>query len=187
MHNDVTQQIQGLQRVIDFLRSVGLTVVIEPGANGFVRLVRIVDGCLHVDPACAPSALLHEAGHLAIVPERFRAYMSDNLQAGIVKMFDHIELLDLHSDHPLQRAALQCSDPEATAWAWAAGLACGLTPEQIILDHEYGGSGAEIRSMLLVMRYAGIHGLAHAGMCRQGFLVPKSEHYPAMRTWLQPA
>lgn len=75
MPNDTSQQSQALQRVIDFLRTVGLTVVIEPDANGFVRLVRIVAGCLHVNPACAPSALLHEAGHLAIVPERIRAYM----------------------------------------------------------------------------------------------------------------
>ena len=88
MPNDAARETQELQRVIDFLLTIGLPVVVEPGAKGFVNMVRISAGCLFVDPACAASALLHEAGHLAIVPNRFRAYMDDNLQAGIQIMFD---------------------------------------------------------------------------------------------------
>lgn len=176
-----------LPRVIDFLRSIGLEVQIMPGATGFVPGCRIVAGALHVDASCEASAILHEAGHLAAVPGRFRSYMSDDLSAGMKRMFEELALMNLGPDDPLERAAIQCSDPEATAWAFAAGLAIGLAPEDIVQDAEYDGSGAEIRSMLLANQYVGINGLAHAGMCKRGIWVAKELRYPHMEHWLQPA
>lgn len=176
-----------LARVLDHLRQIGIEVHVVPGATGFVRGCRIVAGALLVDPECAPSAVLHEAGHVALVPARFRPYMSDNLCVGMKRMFVELQEMDLPPDHPLERAALQCSDPEATAWAWAAGKAAGLAPEEIILDEEYGGSGAEIRSMLQANQYVGINGLAHAGMCKRGHWAPPEVRYPNMQCWLQAA
>ena len=176
-----------LERVIEHLRRIGLAVHVDSGVNGFVPGVRIVDGALSVDPTCLSSSLLHEAGHLAIVPGRFRSLMNDNLAVGMRRMFDELESMNLHPDHPLRRAAIQCSDPEATAWAWAAGLACGLAPNEIVMDHEYDGAGAEIRAMLACGQYAGINGLAHAGMCKRGMSVCAEERYPVMTTWLQAA
>lgn len=176
-----------LQMVITHLLAIGLEVHEVSGASGFVPGCRIVSGTLHVDPSCAPSALLHEAGHCAIVPARFRRFMSDNLSIGMKRMFDELEVMNLDPDHPLERAAIQCSDPEATAWAWAAGLAIGLAPENIILDEEYNGSGMEIRSMLEANQYIGINGLAHAGMCKRGIWVAENIRYPKMEHWLQAA
>ena len=176
-----------LPRVLNHLREIGLEVCITPGATGFVPGVRIEHGTLRVDPACAPSSLLHEAGHLAIVPARFRGRMSDNLAAGMKSMFDELSRMGLDPDHPLERAARQCSDPEATAWAWAAGVAIGLPPEEIIRDAEYDGAGAEIRAMLQASQYYGINGLSHAGMCKRGFMVAQEQRYPKMQHWLQAA
>lgn len=157
------------------------------GANGFIPGCRIVSGALHVDAQCAPSAVLHEAGHLAIVPTRFRSLMSDNLAVGMARMFAELDTMDLDPDHALSRAAIQCSDPEATAWAWAAGVAIGLPPAEIIQNAEYDGSGAEIRAMLQAGQYVGINGLAHAGMCKRGYAVPVDLCYPKMQQWLQAA
>jgi|SRR6516225_5614690 hypothetical protein len=176
-----------LTRVIDFLLSIGLKVEMQEGARGFVDGIRIEHGMLIVDPECRLSSLLHEAGHLACVPSRFREYMNDNLALGMRKMMSEIEKMALEPDHPLERAAVQCSDPEATAWAWAAGVAIGLKPEQIIQDDEYDWSGAEIRAMLQVNQYMGINGLAHAGMCKRGAWVAPEIRYPKMTTWLQAA
>ncbi|MDK6079752.1 hypothetical protein [Massilia varians] len=176
-----------LTRVLDHLAAIGIEVHIVPGATGFIPGCRIEAGALLVDPECAPSAVLHDAGHVALVPSRFRSYMSDNLGAGMKRMFDDLHEMDLPPDHPLQRAAIQCSDPEATAWAWAAGMAVGLAPEEIILDAEYGGTGAEIRSMLQANQYVGINGLAHAGMCKRGHWVAPEARYPNMHCWLQAA
>lgn len=76
---------------------------------------------------------------------------------------------------------------EATAWAWAAGVSIGLKPGQIIQDDEYDGDGASIRSRLQANQYAGINGLAHAGMCKRGAWVPPEARYPNMTAWLQAA
>jgi len=66
-------------------------------------------------------------------------------------------------------------------------MAVGLAPEEIILDAEYGGTGAEIRSMLQANQYVGINGLAHAGMCKRGHWVAPEARYPNMHCWLQAA
>lgn len=102
-----------LTRVLDHLAAIGIEVHIVPGATGFIPGCRIEAGALLVDPECAPSAVLHDAGHVALVPSRFRSYMSDNLGAGMKRMFDDLHEMDLPPDHPLQRAAIQCSDPAA--------------------------------------------------------------------------
>ncbi len=172
---------------INFLERIGLGVKLQEGVSGFVEGVRIESGILLVDPACRVSGLLHEAGHLACIPTRFRHYMDDNLANGMRRMMSEIRELSLDPDHPLERAAIQCSDPEATAWAWAAGIALGLRFEQIIQDDEYDAGGAGIRMMLIANRYLGINGLAHAGMCKRGYFVDKAECYPKMQCWLQTA
>jgi|SRR5579859_346840 len=181
-----------LQRAFDFVESIGLPIAWHAGAAGFVDHIRIQDGSLLVDERCEASTLLHEAGHLAITPGRFRPLMNDNVSAGINAMMAQIQALDLHPDDPLYRAAIQCSDPEATAWAWAAGAAIGLPPKTVIQDHEYDCTGDAVRFQLMaslkattrVTGHPGIHGLAHAGMCalRAGTALPM---YPKLVNWLQ--
>ncbi len=123
---------------------------------------------------------------MAIVPGRFRSLMSDNLEAGIGEMFQAIAEMDLCPDHPIARAAIQCSDTEATAWAWAVGVTIGLPAEEIIQDDEYDGDGAFIRVCLGANAYLGINGLAHAGFCRVGRSggLPR---YPKLAFWTQAA
>ncbi|WP_298150869.1 hypothetical protein [Flavobacterium sp.] len=176
-----------LINVLNFLRTIGLDVAIKEGAEGFIEGVRIENGCLLVDPACSASSLLHEAGHISCIPGRFRHYMSDDLATGMQRMLNDLQLMCLEPDDPLERAVIQCGDPEATAWAWAAGVAIGLNPDQIIQDHEYGGEGASIRMMLQANQYLGINGLAQAGMCKRGNRIKPDLRYPNLTTWLQSA
>lgn len=183
-----------LKITFEFLNDIGLPAVWHPGAHGFARHVRIAEGRLLVDPRCAASNLLHEAGHLAIVPTAYRHLISDDVEAGAAKMIDDIWSMDLDPDHPLVRAAIQCSDPEATAWAWAAGLAVGLDQEKIIQDHEYDGGGADVRLALglslkprgSVSGWPGFNGLAHAGFCALHDRGPLPR-YPKLAFWLQPS
>jgi uncharacterized protein len=92
-------------------------------------------------------------------------------------------------DSALARACIQCSDPEATAWAWAAGVHLGLDPKEIVQDDEYGNGGSDIRLMLSMNKYMGINGLAFAGFCvtRPGPLEQMSglPAYPKLAMWLQ--
>lgn len=179
-----------LARVIEALNAIGLPTHAEAGASvkSFVPGIRMVRGELVVSPEARVSALLHEAGHLCTVPTRFRHYVGANWSAAIARMFD--EAAGEEPDSPLYRALLQCSDPEATAWAYAFGRHLGLAPEEIILDDEYDGSGAFLRMQLGGRAYLGINGLAAAGFC--GTNAPSARArklplYPELAFWLQDA
>ncbi len=178
-----------LQRVIEFLRTIGLQVTERPSVTGFIPGVCIVDGALLVDTAMTtPSNLLHEAGHLATIPGAYRSAIQTDVSEGVGAMLDDLRSRDLHPDHPLNRAALHCSDVEATAWAYAAGIHLGLPAEKIIEDQDYDGDGASVRSMLHMGQYFGIHGLAHAGFCAVNDRVAKYTGlpaYPTIAMWLQ--
>lgn len=144
-----------------------------------------------VDPAVSrPSGLLHEAGHLACVPAEYRHLFSGDVAKGQQLMLDQLEASGADIDSPLYRAVIQTSDPEATAWAFAAGLAIGLKPQQIILDDEYDGEGWDVRFGLSSRRYLGINGLANAGFCCTSARLSAYTGlpaYPNLRFWLQPA
>ncbi|ONN71218.1 hypothetical protein [Pseudomonas oryzihabitans] len=174
-------------KTAEFLADIGLTVLWRPGASGFIDHIEVVAGALHLDPRCSISALLHEAGHLALVPTFYRAMLSGDVHRAIGKVFDDPSVSELPPDHPTLRALLQASDPEATAWAWAAGRHLGVPDELIILDREYSGGGRDIRLALAARRYIGIHGLMHAGFC----VVRATPYrplptYPDLAFWLQP-
>lgn len=167
-----------------FCEKIGLQLAWEPGANGFLKGIRIDKGRILVDPGAAASALLHEAGHLAILPPDLRHKATGDLEALLSDMATI--LADEPIDSPYQRALLQCSDTEATAWAWAAGIAAGLSHTEIIQDQEYDGGGADIRVSLACRAYVGIHGLKHADFC----VLPRQQNtngYPHMLKWLQDA
>lgn len=188
MKSTFNEAQQQLERTVCFLRGIGLVCTMKPGAHGFVHGVSIRHGGLEVDMQKAtPSALLHEAAHVCILPTRFRHLACGDLTDAFQVMFAETDFSD--PDAPPARAAIQCSDPEATAWAWAAGRALGLAPDVIIQDDEYEGEGKWIRLQLASGHYAGIHGLAHAGFCtvRESVLSRLQGHpvFPNLSRWLQ--
>ncbi|TXH00092.1 MAG: hypothetical protein E6R08_01195 [Nevskiaceae bacterium] len=149
----------------EFLSAIGIAWRWLDGAKGFCDGVDIADGVLLVDPEARTSTLLHEAGHLATLPGEFRHQAQRNI-SGVQKLvLEAVAFSD--PDAPIARAAMQCSDPEATAWAWAAGVHLGLDPRLIIQDDEYGETGALVRLQLAGRAYPGINGLHHAGFCAQ--------------------
>ncbi len=152
-------------RKMAFLNWTGIAARYESWASGFSVGCRIDRVTLAVDPACRISTLLHEAGHLAITPRCFRSWMDGNLYAGQRAMLDAVCDTTHHPDDPLYRAVIQCSNPEATAWAWAEGAALGLPGEEIVRNDEYSAEGEAIRLALYMRAYSGVHGLANAGFC----------------------
>jgi hypothetical protein len=151
--------------VMRFLNEIGVCARYEDGATGFSKGCRITQGALHVDPDCRISTILHEAGHLAITPRCFRSFMNGDLHAGQREMLRIVDEAGVYPDDPFYRAVIQCSDPEATAWAWAAGTELNLPGAEIVRNDEYGGDGEGIRLALQMRAYIGVHGLAHAGFC----------------------
>ena len=176
-----------LRTAMAFLQTIGIPArLVENVDGGFTPNVRISKGCLVVGWRAHVSNVLHEAGHMAVLPAHFRPWMTGNLQQGHRRMMNFVGAMDLDPDSPLMRAVLQSSDPEVTAWAWAAGSHLGLAPSEIVRDADYGGEGEQIRACLTTGYYVGIHGLAHAGFCsvRTG---GRLQPYPLLQHWLQPA
>lgn len=173
------------ERALSFLSDIGLPVAVERGARGFIEGVELRDGGLRVDPMASVSNVLHEAGHLAIVPSKFRHYLSGNIAHGLQQAFEEMEEHGLPGDDPLYRKMLQTGDTEATAWAWAAGKALNIPEELIIRDEDYDGTDESLRLGLSLGAYLGIHGIANADFC-----TPRRSHrglpvYPQLAFWLQ--
>jgi hypothetical protein len=157
-----------LDTIVQFLRSIGL--VVEPAelqGDTFLPAIRIVQGGLRYDPARlqTPGDLLHEAGHLAISPDRM--------------------LLNDAIDNQSPDAATD--EVEAIAWSWAALVHLGLPGE--VLFHPAGYKG-QSESLLMAYRlgvHVGASGLARRGLC----LLPAQaegsgvQAYPHLRRWLQ--
>lgn len=176
-----------LTLTMDFLNEVGITVRLVPGATGFAQHCEISAGSINVDPRCRASALLHEAGHLATVPEQYRLFFTGNVGAGQRAVFKAVSGIDVIPGSPLDRAVVQIGDGEATAWGWAAGIQIGIPESRIIRNDEYSGEGSLIRIGLKTNNYLGINGLAHAGFCKV-----KAHHpsdlpvYPSLAYWVHP-
>jgi hypothetical protein len=180
---------QAAQRVRAFLAEIGLEVVVEPGANGFVPGVALGRGRLHVDEDTVEVGdLLHEAGQVSVLPARFRHLADGDIGEAQKAMFKALRAEDADLQGLEWRRALQCCDPEATAWAWAAGLHLGIHSRDIIAGKAYGGEGDDVRTSLQLRAYCGINGLFHAGMCVASRTLASSlnvEPFPAMSRWVQ--
>lgn len=162
--------------VIEFLRDIGIEVILVDEVEGFLDHIEIVNGTLHITSSAPPSDILHEAGHIAIFPENYRHMVNGNIDECCADIFDQVQ--DLHPEHPLIQALLQCSETEATAWAWAAGKHLGMEEPHIITNDAYDNEGESIRLALSMNSYFGINGMAAAGMTTKGM-------YPKMLKWTQ--
>jgi len=174
--------------VANWLRSIGLKVAFSPDPlEGFLPNVLISDGGLVYDASCHVSDLLHDAGHLAIIPACVRGMIQgQNVDEWIPAIVERFPFPDRHPDHPFSRALLNADDCAVTAWAWAAGRHLGLSDVEI-LHHGYQDDVESVRAMLTANAYCGIHSLAHAGFCATSARHPTLPKYPQLRMWLQDA
>lgn len=167
-----------VERTLRFLADIGLETKSVAGAAGFLDGVTFDRGILLYDPDRTTSSdLLHEAGHLAVIPGRFRPLAGDDLDETFAIMGAALDGLAI--DSPEMRAILQAGEAEATAWSYAAGRAIDLKGRHIIADEDFSGDGAEIRAMLSYGAHFGVHGLVHGGMCAS------KRDYPRLLRWLQ--
>lgn len=169
------------ERVIDFLNSIG--IVVKKGTvpkKSFLPCLLIQDGEIFYEENFNISDMLHEAGHLALVPGEYRKFCTGDMGKAVRILWTIIEKVEgkIAPDSLIYRQLLQCGDPEATAWAFAAGVKNNIPPEIIILDRQYGGSGSSIRECLKHKCYLGINGLRAAGF------IDSVKDYPKLKYWM---
>jgi hypothetical protein len=174
-------------RAAAFLGSLGFTIRVAPCTGGFLDEVEIAGGDLLVlrDTDDLAGELLHEAGHLAVLPERFRSKAAGDLDGIFRAMSDwfDVEVPLLGPDHPQVRAALQCGECEAVAWSYAAAVAIGIDT-RIPFARGFDGEGLTLHDQVASGRYFGVHGLAAGGMTDLPHW-SSATPFPMMKRWLQ--
>ena len=101
-----------LEQVLDFFRAIGIRYQLEAlPVSGFLPGVLIKNGTLLIDPEqlSYPGDLLHEAGHIAVMPEASRHLLNDNVNESA-------------GQGPAEEMA-------AIAWSWAALQYLKLPPQ----------------------------------------------------------
>jgi hypothetical protein len=154
-------------RIVAFLRGIGLTIRAGeiPGPS-FLPGVVVEHGGLLFDPARLrfPCDLLHEAGHLAVVPPARRAAMHR----------------DVGSDPAEEMMAI--------AWSYAAAIHLGIDPA-LLFHQEYKGGGPAILEAFTGGRGFGVPMLQWVGLTCDAARARAEggEPYPRMRRWLREA
>jgi hypothetical protein len=123
------------ERILEFLTTIGLEVRLEPIEVPTILPGMIVDhGVLVVDEGCLAHVgdLLHEAGHLAVVPAAERAELTANVG----------------DDGGNEMAAL--------AWSYAAARHLGLAPQVVFHDGGYLGGARALIENFEAGRYVGV-------------------------------
>jgi hypothetical protein len=158
---------QAAERCLAFLEQVGIAVrAMEPGeASQAINGLAIGGGALLVDPEVAiwPGDLLHEAGHIAVVP------------AGRRETLDEIE-----QDRREELMAI--------AWSYAAARQCELSLRQLFHSEGYKGRSEFAAKCYAVGRFDGADLLAEEGMTTidlSAALAAGKPTYPAMSRWLR--
>jgi hypothetical protein len=157
------------QRIVDFLSEIGIGVEYTTLPDEtFLPGVYVKEGRLCIDSAKLryPGDLLHEAGHLAVVPSGLRDTFTGEVN--------------------MANVAMEPIEVQAMAWSYAAALHLGLDPSVVFHADGYHGQS---RSLLLNFQlgvYLGVQALEDSGLtlapntasaeCKPGF--------PTMIKWL---
>lgn len=152
-----------VDRLIRFLREIGLTVrETAVPADSFLPGLRIEDGALLVDRQrlLYPGDILHEAGHLAVVPAEVRATLGPNI-----------------SDYRTPSEA-QGDEIVAQLWSYAASVAMDLPAAVVFHADGYHGSSSWFVDNFQRGQYTGLPLLVWMGLTT-------NEEFPRMTRWLR--
>jgi len=156
--------------MVDFIRGIGIEVVETPlDLETFIPGIYIEQGKLLVDEQklLYPGDLLHEAGHIAMVPGHLRHYATGNV-GKIDEIGDSYEM-------------------EAIAWSWAAIVELGIAPEIVFHSNGYRGHSQGLVFNFQLGVYIGIQRIEDAGMAYSERKAAELgvQPFPAMQKWLR--
>jgi hypothetical protein len=157
------------ERIADFLRGIGIRVTpADLGDGTFLPGIRVHDGGLLVDASRLryPGDLLHEAGHLAVLPRSARRAFGDPTAS---------------------TADMREIETQAIAWSYASALEVGVDPALVFHAGGYRGRSAGLLMNFALGVYLGVDGLQAAGMAvrprdAERLGVPP---YPHMVKWVR--
>lgn len=170
-----------LDKTVAFMNHIGIPAKKGPvPRTSFLPNICIKKGGIVYNEKVDVADILHEVGHIAIMPSKYRGLCSGDMDRSIAKIFNLAEKDgDFEIGSPMYYGLIQASEAEATAWAYAVGKHLEIPDEEIILDDHYNKTGAEQRTMLSLKCHFGIHGL------RAGGMIESVKTYPKLIRWTQ--
>jgi len=156
-----------IARIAEFLGGIGLNVEIAGGlGQTFLPGITTKNGILSIDESrlLYPGDLLHEAGHLAMLPPQDRMRADGNMG----------------DDGGMEMSAI--------AWSYAAAAHLGISPAVVFHESGYRGGSQALLENFAAGRFIGVPLLEWAGLTvgehrAKTLGVPA---YPAMLRWLRP-
>lgn len=165
-----SQEQDNLAVCINFLNTIGIPVVegIVP-SDSFLPGLVIEKGCIFIDYVALkfPGDLLHEAGHIAVIPAVEREF----LNAGELE----------------KRENRDGEEMAAIAWSYAACLYLELDSHFVFHDNGYNGGGNYIAKNFKEKKYFGVPLLQWMGLTldEQKARFLNCLPYPYMMKWLR--
>lgn len=161
---------EALEPIVAFLRGIGLGVEFGEGArDGFLPGVNIHAGVIHIDPDTLVGSgdILHEAGHIVVVPRHCWPRLGRDLQADIETLLAEQTEPGTPAHQELARAA-QMGEFMSQAWSYAVVRHLGLPTECVYFPGSYNRDQYEGVHPMLAWLERGTHygpmALALAGM-----------------------
>jgi hypothetical protein len=170
MINNDTDEFILFEKCIAFLHDIGIQTIFRAiDTNSFLPGLSIEKGIIIIDRQLLqhPGDLLHEAGHIAIVPAADRARLTEN---AIIKRRDR-----------------EAEEIMAIAWSYAACVHLDIDPNFVFHEEGYKDGSAYIIDSCNDSSYLGLPMLQGIGMTAdeknaQRLHIPA---YPYMIRWLR--
>jgi len=168
--NTGTESPVDLGKCITFLHTIGIKTIDRPLPPGsFLPGLSIEGGCIIIDKEALlyPGDILHEAGHIAVVPAGERSA----LNAGTIE----------------KRPQREAEEMMAIAWSYAACVHLAIDPYFVFHEHGYKQGGGYIADNFASKQYFGLPMLQWIGLCydEKNAAEKGVEPYPAMIKWLR--
>jgi hypothetical protein len=164
-----TTTVDTLNRCIEFLAEIGITVSWKKLEGPcFLPGLSIENGAIIIDKDALkyPGDILHEAGHIAVVPAAERATLSGTT-------------ID-------KRLNNKAEEMMAIAWSYAACVHLDIDPGFVFHDDGYKGGGSYIVDNFREKKYFGLPMLQWTGMAIDPKNAIKGQPaYPDMIKWLR--
>jgi hypothetical protein len=160
---------QLIDTITTFLKEIGLEVVMRPiDGSALLQGLSMDDGkvIIDIEKLKYPGDILHEAGHLAVMPPDVRRDMGDVLPA-----------TDMH----------QGGEIMALAWSYAACIHLGIDPHIVFHADGYKGEGEHIVKHFREAPQWGIPLLQWCGMTYDSKKAAELNKlpFPNMQRWLR--
>lgn len=168
--NTAPAEEPALAKCVEFLNSIGIEASFSNiDGDSFLPGLSIENGVIIINKETLkyPGDILHEAGHIAIVPA--------------------IDRSTLNADSIEKRENREAEEMMAIAWSYAACIHLGIDPNFVFHDDGYKGGGSYIADNFREKRYFGLPMLQWIGLTadEKNAASMNIAPYPRMIKWLR--